>query len=310
MNSRLFSMLLLQIAFAFLVQGTIYITKPLPGSTCSGGKSCTVEWLDDGVVPLLSDIRACHVALYNGNQVLIQQINPVDVSVQHALTFTPDPKAGPSSSGYYINFTSVDPVGGSTYNQYSTMFTIDSMTGSFGSPVTSDTAAIPVPSTLTNSHSASATSTSTVGASASSSSGAALTSSSSDTSTSASSSSGSSHSSQLQLQLGKQQQQQCVIGFYDLKYGIDVNHCGGNEPSNHADRDGNQHTASHHCAVGTHVVVAVVVFEQPRPGVVCAGFAGDTLGYTRRTSSLRALLSRPLVRHLTWLSYYVASPVE
>ncbi|RDX42850.1 hypothetical protein OH76DRAFT_1362024 [Lentinus brumalis] len=98
MSSRLFSVLLLQSALAWLVQGTIYITKPFPGSSCSGGKPCTVEWLDDGVVPLLSDIDACHVALYNGNQVLIQQISPVVVSAQHALDFTPDPKAGPNSS--------------------------------------------------------------------------------------------------------------------------------------------------------------------------------------------------------------------
>ncbi|KAI0685920.1 hypothetical protein C8T65DRAFT_678240 [Cerioporus squamosus] len=195
MNSRLFSVLLLQSALALLVQGTIYITKPLPGSTCSGGKSCTVEWLDDGVVPLLSDIRTCHVALYNGNQVLIQQISPVDVSAQHALTFTPDPNAGPNSSGYYINFTSVNPVSDSTYYQFSTMFTLDSMTGSFGSPVASDTAAIPVPSTLTDAPSTSATSTSTVGGSSSSPSSAPVSSSSADTSAGPSSSSGSSASS-------------------------------------------------------------------------------------------------------------------
>ncbi|KAI0753318.1 hypothetical protein C8Q80DRAFT_506756 [Daedaleopsis nitida] len=69
MNSRFLSVLLLQSIFAFVVRATIYITKPLPGTTCSGGKSCTVEWLDDGVQPLLADIRACHVALYNGDQV-------------------------------------------------------------------------------------------------------------------------------------------------------------------------------------------------------------------------------------------------
>ena len=31
-------------------------------------------------------------------QKLVQQINPVDVSAQHGLQFTPDPKAGPDSS--------------------------------------------------------------------------------------------------------------------------------------------------------------------------------------------------------------------
>ncbi|KAM5536821.1 hypothetical protein V8D89_009539 [Ganoderma adspersum] len=144
MNAKIFSLLLLQTIFAFLVQATLYITSPLPATVCTGGKPCTVEWFDDGVSPLLADIGACHVALYNGEQKLIQQINPVDVSAQHGLQFTPDPKAGPNSSTYYINFTSVNPVDGAAYHEFSTFFTINSMKGSFNSPISSDASAVPL----------------------------------------------------------------------------------------------------------------------------------------------------------------------
>ncbi|KAI0705473.1 hypothetical protein C8Q76DRAFT_630707 [Earliella scabrosa] len=97
MNHRILSVLLLQSIFALVVRATVYIIQPQSGATCSGGQPCSVEWLDDGVQPLLTNIRACHVALYNGDRRLIQRINPVDVSAQHALTFTPDPAAGPNS---------------------------------------------------------------------------------------------------------------------------------------------------------------------------------------------------------------------
>ncbi|KAI0767250.1 hypothetical protein C8Q74DRAFT_1279174 [Fomes fomentarius] len=201
MTSRILSVLLLQSLFALVVRATIYITKPLPGSTCSGGNSCTVEWLDDGVQPLLTEISACHVGLYNGNGVLIQRIDPVDVSAQHALKFTPDPQAGPNSGLYYINFTSVNDVLGDTnYRQFSTMFTLNSMSGSFDSPVPSDTSEIPIPSTLTASKtsSSSAAPVPTPSASSSSSSSGALAPSSTDTAAPSSSSGTSSSSSSQQ----------------------------------------------------------------------------------------------------------------
>ncbi|KAL6307000.1 hypothetical protein BKA93DRAFT_728588, partial [Sparassis latifolia] len=74
------------------------VTEPTTGSTYSGGQAITVSWLDNGEQPLLSDIGACNIALYNGNDVLIQQIQPVDVSTVHSLIFAPDPNAGPDSS--------------------------------------------------------------------------------------------------------------------------------------------------------------------------------------------------------------------
>ncbi|KAI8989110.1 hypothetical protein BD414DRAFT_415056 [Trametes punicea] len=97
MHGTILAALLFQSFFALLVQATLYVIEPTAGFTCSGGKPCTVEWLDDGTAPLLSQIGPCQVALYNGDHVLVQQIEPVDVSVVHSLTFTPDPKAGPDS---------------------------------------------------------------------------------------------------------------------------------------------------------------------------------------------------------------------
>lgn len=45
------------------------VTRPLSTDTCQGGQSCLVEWIDNGVAPLLSDFGACFVGLYNGNGV-------------------------------------------------------------------------------------------------------------------------------------------------------------------------------------------------------------------------------------------------
>ncbi|KAH9064535.1 hypothetical protein EDB87DRAFT_1556292, partial [Lactarius vividus] len=74
------------------------VINPTTRSVCHGGKPCLVQWLDDGQNPLLETMGPCRVALFSGNEKLIQQIEPVDVSTSHSLTFTPSPKAGPNSS--------------------------------------------------------------------------------------------------------------------------------------------------------------------------------------------------------------------
>jgi hypothetical protein len=45
------------------------VNHPLPTDTCTGGQPCTVQWLDDGKVPLLGEIGVTTVGLYHGNQV-------------------------------------------------------------------------------------------------------------------------------------------------------------------------------------------------------------------------------------------------
>ncbi|KAH9848623.1 hypothetical protein C2E23DRAFT_738885 [Lenzites betulinus] len=98
MYTVFFAAVLLQGLFVSSVQATLYVTQPRAASSCSGGKPCTVEWLDDGTAPFLSQIGPCSVGLYNGAHVLVQQIAPVDISAVHSLQFTPDPHAGPNSS--------------------------------------------------------------------------------------------------------------------------------------------------------------------------------------------------------------------
>lgn len=50
---------------------SLQVIKPSQGSTCHGGQSCTVEWLDDGIAPLLSDLGVNTVGLYTGRQVSV-----------------------------------------------------------------------------------------------------------------------------------------------------------------------------------------------------------------------------------------------
>ncbi|KZT04875.1 uncharacterized protein LAESUDRAFT_727448 [Laetiporus sulphureus 93-53] len=133
----------------FVARAALYVNQPLSGSTCYGGQPCTIAWVDDGESPLLSDIGACYVGLYYGNGDLIQEIEPVNVAEIHSLSFTPDSAAGSDSSLYYVNFTSVELIINSTYYmQYSVDFALSSMYGNLASHVASDTAAIPVPSSV------------------------------------------------------------------------------------------------------------------------------------------------------------------
>ncbi|KAH9829578.1 uncharacterized protein C8Q71DRAFT_789964 [Rhodofomes roseus] len=142
--------LLVFVACLTTASASIYVNNPTSTAVCYGGQPCTVTWLDDGQTPLLSEIGACYVGLYNGNRDLIQQIDPVNVASQHSFTFTPDATAGPDSSSYYVNFTSVELMVNSTshYAQYSADFTLANMSGDLASPVASDTAAIAVPSSI------------------------------------------------------------------------------------------------------------------------------------------------------------------
>ncbi|KIK82007.1 hypothetical protein PAXRUDRAFT_832465 [Paxillus rubicundulus Ve08.2h10] len=107
-----------------LVQGYVYVTNPVQSTTCHGGQSCSVEWIDNGESPLLSAIGECEVGLYTGEYELAQALLSVDVATSSSFTFTPSPDAGPNGQ-YYLVFTasSVD------YNGFSGSFTLDGMTG-------------------------------------------------------------------------------------------------------------------------------------------------------------------------------------
>lgn len=53
------------------------VNNPVATSICYGEQPCTVTWLDDGQAPLLSDIGACYVGLYNGNGVRALPFCPI-----------------------------------------------------------------------------------------------------------------------------------------------------------------------------------------------------------------------------------------
>jgi hypothetical protein len=47
---------------------TLQVVEPNAQTVCHGGEPCVVQWLDDGVKPLLADMGPCYVALFSGNQ--------------------------------------------------------------------------------------------------------------------------------------------------------------------------------------------------------------------------------------------------
>ncbi|KAG6856627.1 hypothetical protein H0H87_002377 [Tephrocybe sp. NHM501043] len=168
--------LALALAFSFLqlallVDAGIYVLKPEAHSTCHGGQTCTIEWLDDGIHPLLSAAGFCNFGLYTGDLKLVQAISSTDVSQTRSISFKPNPAAGPNSDSYYIGIISTtakenssDPLS-TSYKAFSPFFTIDQMAGSFESPLPEATSMKPVPSSLTrfstHSHSGTPTSRST-----------------------------------------------------------------------------------------------------------------------------------------------------
>jgi len=131
------------------VSGSLFVINPTEQTVCHGGQPCAVEWLDDGQEPLLTTMGPCYVALFTGIEMLRQQIEPIDVSATHSLSFTPNPDAGPNSHAYYIAFTSINsPNSSQPLQAFSPFFTLDGMSGSFKSPVPELTSSIPTPSSL------------------------------------------------------------------------------------------------------------------------------------------------------------------
>ncbi|KAF5384105.1 hypothetical protein D9615_003345 [Tricholomella constricta] len=149
--------------FALLADAGVYVLKPEARSKCHGGKACTIEWLDDGIQPLLSAAGLCTFGLYTGKQKLVQALPPADVSLIHSVTFKPNPAAGPNSDAYYIGIISTTFKDNSSapYIAFSPFFSIDDMTGSFDNPLPEATSAILIPSSFTPSTSGSGTRTAT-----------------------------------------------------------------------------------------------------------------------------------------------------
>ncbi|KAI0060016.1 hypothetical protein BV25DRAFT_1003551 [Artomyces pyxidatus] len=151
MQAKLFSWAVFVFASLPCTLASFYVINPTTDTVCHAGQPCTVQWLDDGEQPTLQSIAACTVALYSGDQHLLQQIEPVDVSVTHSLTFTPNAQAGPNSNTYYVGFTSTTLKSANSSQQYqgfTPTFSIDGMTGSFDTAIPSLTSSIPIPASV------------------------------------------------------------------------------------------------------------------------------------------------------------------
>ncbi|KAF7320874.1 hypothetical protein HMN09_00174000 [Mycena chlorophos] len=145
-----FPLILLALESATLAHAALFFLQPASGSSCTGGSPCTVSWEDDGNSPLLGAIGVVTAALYTGEMQLVQTLAPIDVANVLSYKFTPIPGAGPNSDTYYIAFTSTsDKVNGTSYVGFSPFFTLNGMSGSFASPLSTATASISVAASLT-----------------------------------------------------------------------------------------------------------------------------------------------------------------
>lgn len=73
---QMFSLALILMNVILAARASIYVVKPLDGSTCHASASCSVQWEDDGQRPLLSAIEMTTVGLYHGNQVRTGRFRP------------------------------------------------------------------------------------------------------------------------------------------------------------------------------------------------------------------------------------------
>jgi len=132
---------LISVAFA-----TVYVTTPTAATTYSGGKSATINWIDNGVPPTLAMFGPASISIYAGNaqqQTNLQIVsNNTDVSSTSTITFTVDPTIGPNSNHYFMRFESLTGKDNTStpYEAFSAQFTLDSMSGSFSSSVLAEIA--------------------------------------------------------------------------------------------------------------------------------------------------------------------------
>ncbi|KAF8452659.1 hypothetical protein L210DRAFT_3639144 [Boletus edulis BED1] len=135
----MYSIVSLVLLLASVVHASVYVTNPVQSSSCSGGQACTVQWVDNGQAPLLSDIGECDVALYYGNYMMVQSLPSVNVATTSSFTFTPNPSAGPNGQ-YYLVFTN----SAINYSSFSGSFALTGLTGTTpggGSSTTASTSA-------------------------------------------------------------------------------------------------------------------------------------------------------------------------
>ncbi|KAK7057299.1 hypothetical protein R3P38DRAFT_3341669 [Favolaschia claudopus] len=136
---------------ALRVNAGVYFIQPASGSKCKAGAECTVQWDDDGILPLLNDVGIVTAGLYTGKQQLVQSLPPLDVASRQSIKFTPMAQAGPNSESYYLAFKSTTAkLNGTDYLAFSPFFSLEGMSGDFSSPLASATTTFSTPKFLSN----------------------------------------------------------------------------------------------------------------------------------------------------------------
>jgi len=92
------------------VLANVFMTNPTASTTCQGGKSCSIAWMDDGKAPNLQQFGNASIGIWVGSVTSQTQLQPIQSSVNVATTaavqFTVDPSIGPNGNDYFIRITS------------------------------------------------------------------------------------------------------------------------------------------------------------------------------------------------------------
>jgi len=129
-------------ALAVPALGELAVTLPTVSTTCTGGQPCSVKWQDNSQRVSLAQQGSCTIALYVGSvnqQSFLQPIaypTPINVATTTSIDFVVDPTVGENGKSYFIRFSSVTlKDGANPYLSFSSMFTLDGMTGTFNQTV-------------------------------------------------------------------------------------------------------------------------------------------------------------------------------
>lgn len=126
------------------VQATFYVTAPYPPTQCYVGQPCLVSWFTTNSDPVDDNVGLCAVSLHLAeNQEKVEGLTTVNINQDDEFQFIPAVDSAPISQEYYINFTSLSPVGSPP--QYFEMFSPYFIINNFSSIGVLPTSTITVP---------------------------------------------------------------------------------------------------------------------------------------------------------------------
>ncbi|KAH8080137.1 hypothetical protein HD553DRAFT_276406 [Filobasidium floriforme] len=144
-NNLLASSSIFGLFLAGKVLAGIYVTNPVADTVVQSGQTLTINWVDDGVYPLLGNIGPSSIALFTGSTFqqswLANIAEEIDVSKVGTVNWAVDPNVGPSGNYYFIRFTSKNlkdtTEAAYPHTAYSAKFTLENMSGSFNGTILS-----------------------------------------------------------------------------------------------------------------------------------------------------------------------------